>query len=208
MKNVMNKFNIFSEWVMNLFILQLLWIGGTLIGGVIFGLFPATIALYASLRKLKHQVPDFKLFRYFVQEYKNNFKTSFIIGLFYIAAGLLGVVYYHFLNATTNSWLAYTHPFMYIILILILFVLLYLIPVFVHYEVRLRSLVQTTFLIMMSHMKWNLPLLLTLVAVSILFIRFSVVFLFFGISLPAFIILYYCMRAFKDFDLEKEKIAD
>lgn len=205
MENVMNKFNLISEWVMNLFILQVLWIGGTLGGGIVFGLFPATIALYASLRKLNCPEAEFSLFRYFVETYKENFKESLIIGLWYVLAAIIGFIYSQFISQTTNSWLAYTHIFMYLILFLIGLLLLYIIPVYVHYEVKLRNLVKTSFFIMLVNMKWNLPLILTLVAVSLIFIRFSVVFLFFGVSLPAFIVLYYCLRAFDYYDFKKQE---
>lgn len=72
----------------------------------------------------------------------------------------------------------------------------------------MRNLVKTSFFIMLVNMKWNLPLILTLVAISLIFIRFSIVLLFFGISLPAFIILYYCMRAFKNYDSKKQELAE
>lgn len=208
MENVMKQFNRFSEWIMNLFILQILWIGGTLIGGVILGIAPATTALFTSLRKLKRQETKFSLFQYYVQSYKENFKDSLIIGLGFIFAGVIGFIYSQFLSQTTDSWLAYTHIFMYIILFLIGLLLLYIFPVYVHFDVNLRSLVKTAFFIMMTSIKWNLPLILTLIAAGLIFIRFAVVFFFFGVSVPAFIILYYCMRAFEDFESKKQRLID
>ena len=207
MKNIMKQFNWLSEWVMNLFILQFLWLGGTLIGGVILGLAPATTALFAYLRKLKRQETKFSLFQYYVQSYKENLKNSLVIGFGFLLAGVIGLIYSQFLSQTTDSWVAYTHIFIYLILFLMGLLLLYIFPVYVHFDLRLRSLLKTTFFIMMTSMKWNLPLILTLIATGLIFIRFAVVFLFFGASVPAFIILAYCMRAFEDFDLKKQRLT-
>lgn len=205
MDNVMKKFNVFSEWVMHLFMLQVLWLGGTLFGGVILGIFPATVAVFSTIQKLKRREAEFSVFSYYVQAYKKNFKESLFIGGITLIIGLIGAVYVYFLNTTTNSWLAYTHFFMYLMLLLMGLFLFYLIPVYIHYEVKMTDLVKTTFFIMLSSMKWNLPLLLTLLAAFLIFLRFSVVILFFGASLPMFITFHFCMKAFDDFDVKREK---
>lgn len=205
MENIGNRINQVSEWIMHLFLLQVYWVVGTLIGGVVLGIVPSSIALISSVRKLFKEAQEFKLTSYFIQEYKSNFTFGLLLTLWYVLIGIIGVIYIAYFSATTDSWLAYTHIPLYIILFLLVLFSLYLIPVYVHYEIRLIHFLPTTGVIMLTSMKWNLPLILSLVAVGLIFIRFSVIFLFFGISLPAFILFYFTQRAFNDYALKREE---
>lgn len=206
MENIGKRINQVSEWIMHLFLLQIYWIFGTLIGGIILGIIPSSIALFSSIRKLFRVNQEFKLLDYFVGEYKANFKFSLVLNLWYILIFIVSFIYREYMSATTDSWLAYTHIPLYALLLLLILLSLYLIPVYVHYEVRPVHLIPTTGAIMLTSMKWNLPLLLSLIAVALIFIRFSVVFLFFGISLPAFILFYFTHLAFNDFDLKRDAL--
>lgn len=202
----MNKFYRFSEWVMHLALLQLYWVLGTLVGGVVLGIVPATIALFASIRYLYMGNKDLSLYACYIKAYKTNFKASFLLGTYFIVAALIGYSYKLFIEHTSQSVLAYTHIALYMILFFGILVILFLIPVYIHYEIPTKRLLRTTFSIIATNLKWCAPLLLSLIAVALIFIRYSVVFLFFGMSLPCFVILYFCMQAFADFDLKRELI--
>lgn len=206
MENITKKVYRACEWVMLLFLLQIYWAIGTLVGGIILGMIPSSIALFSSIRKFYREPQELKLFSYFMKVYKVNFKTGLVIGIWYVAFIILGIIYRQFLGATTDSWLAYTHILLYAILLLGGLLSLYILPVYVHYEFPLPHLLPTAGLIMVSSMKWNLPLLLSLVVVCLIFLRFSVGFLFFGSSLPAFIIFYFSNRAFSDFDVKRADV--
>ena len=51
MQELNNKLNLFGEWVIRLVYLNILWIGVSLLGLGILGIFPATSALFPVLRK-------------------------------------------------------------------------------------------------------------------------------------------------------------
>lgn len=206
MKNITGKIFIFSEWVMNLFLLQLYWILGSLVGGIIVGIVPSSIAMFATIRELYNSPEELNILYFFKNEYKKNFKTSLFISVLYFLSFSLSYIYSLFLSFTTESWLAYTHILMYINLIIIFLFTLYLIPVFIHYEIENKHLVSTTIIILLNSLKWNLPMLFSLLAITLIFIKYAVVFFFFGISLPSFLIFYFTMKAFKDFDRQREKI--
>ena len=65
MEKVTSALTVISEWVMNLFLLHLYWIGGTLLGGVVFGIVPATIALLSTIRQLVLKRDMIDLFKYY-----------------------------------------------------------------------------------------------------------------------------------------------
>src|SRR5699024_2076240 len=55
----------------------------------IITIFPATTALYAVVRKWVTEGTDAGVFQIFFVSFKANFKKSFIIGLFWLLAGLI-----------------------------------------------------------------------------------------------------------------------
>lgn len=70
MQIIGSKINQWSEWIMHLVLLQIYWIIGTLMGGVILGIIPSSIALFSSIRKLFRDSQEFNLKTYFIHEYK------------------------------------------------------------------------------------------------------------------------------------------
>ncbi len=205
MEKATNILTVFSEWVMNLFLLHIYWMIGTLLGGVVFGIVPSSIALFSTIRKLFTHSQTINVFDYFKKEYKTNFKHSLILGFLYLVIALFIYSYIQFLTATTTSLLAYTHIFIFAFLFLLILFSFYLIPVYVHFEMNINKLIPNTLRILLANMKWNFPMLLTVVAVVLVYIKFSVTLLFFGVSLPAFIISYFCRKAFQDFQ-DKQNI--
>lgn len=204
MEKATNILTVFSEWVTNLFLLQIYWLGGTLIGGIVFGIVPSSIALFSTIRKLFRESKDLNVFDHFKIAYKSNFKNSFVIGFLYLVISLFIYSYYLFLTATTATLFAYTHIFIYAFSFLLIIFSFYLIPVYIHFEMDMRALIPNTFRILFINMKWNIPMLLTVLAIILVYIKFSVSILFFGMSLPAFAISFFCRKAFQAFQ-EKQK---
>ncbi|MBJ4025770.1 DUF624 domain-containing protein [Salmonella enterica subsp. enterica serovar Derby] len=67
-----NGFYRFCEWLMRLAYLNLLWIGFTLAGAVIFGLAPATAAMFAVTRQWTLGKTVSRCFRRFFGRLKRN----------------------------------------------------------------------------------------------------------------------------------------
>ena len=200
MEKATNILIIFSEWVMNLFLLHLYWLFGTAIGGIIFGIIPSSVALFSSIRQLFMHPKDTNVRQHFKLAYKTNFKNSQLLGLYYLAIVILMMSYYNFLIATTTSLWAYFHLFIYVFLVILILFSFYLIPVYLHFEMPIKSIVPNTFRILLFNMKWNIPMLFSVLAIILLYIKFSVSLVVFGIALPAFIISFYCRITFKNFE--------
>lgn len=78
-----NGFYRFCEWVMRLAYLNLLWIGFSLAGAVVFGLAPATAAMFAVTRQWVMGNTDIPVFQTFFQTFKKEWAKSSVLGLFY-----------------------------------------------------------------------------------------------------------------------------
>lgn len=64
------------DWLATLAYLNILWLGFTLLGGVIFGAGPATFAVHALVKKKQEQGDLSHVFRKFRHEFKQHFKDG------------------------------------------------------------------------------------------------------------------------------------
>lgn len=72
-----------GDFGFNLILLNILWVAFTLLGLVIFGLFPATIALFAVIRKWILENEDTPILQEFIKRYKAEFKMANVIGILF-----------------------------------------------------------------------------------------------------------------------------
>jgi Predicted integral membrane protein len=86
---LMRSFQVFTEYLTRMVIVNLLWIFGVLVGGIVLGIMPATVAVYALIRENAAFPIKLELFSKFWQEYKGCFKQSNIIGLFSLIINIL-----------------------------------------------------------------------------------------------------------------------
>jgi uncharacterized membrane protein YesL len=97
-----NAIYTFCDWLTRLAYINLLWILFTFRGFVIFGFFPATIAMLATLRQflLKNNPPVFQTFsQYYKKEYFNSNK----LGLVIVMIGFLLYMNINFIQYTPNQ---------------------------------------------------------------------------------------------------------
>lgn len=198
--NILNEgiFSLFyrlSERIMNVAYLNLLWIFFSLVGLGIFGIFPATAAVFALLRQemVNDVTPTFTLFfKYF----KKEFWKINLIGWILVCAG-----YVMYLDFTLITYLeGNMERFMYFSLVAIAFILLflsiYLFPVYVHYDVTIKRIYFISLMIIFTHPIQSI--LIGVVSYLHLYIIYNVPGLipFFGLSVWAFCISHISQSAF------------
>ncbi len=201
-----------SEWVMRLAYVNLLWILFTLVGAVFFGIGPATAAMFAVNRKWI-QDEDIGVFKTFWKSYRTEFKRA---NLLMFTLGVIGFLLY--LDARfffTQEGLIYVFFSYFTVGLFIIYfmVLLYIFPVFVHYEFKLFQYIKSAILFAFSN-----PLITILMAAGcfvVYYLTFSVSGLipFFGVSLYSFVLMLFSNHSFKKAEekaqalkeLEKEK---
>lgn len=86
MQGFMRGFYSISEWVLRFAYVNVLWISFNLLGLIVFGFFPATIAMFTVVRKWVLKETDISVFNTFWFAYKKEFFKGnflgFIISLF------------------------------------------------------------------------------------------------------------------------------
>lgn len=178
--DLMNKTNDMLNWIARLAYLNLLWIFFILLGGIVFGFIPSTVAMFSIIRKWLHHDEDFPVIHHFFSIYKQEFIMSNFLGMI---LGLVGI----FIYVDSQLILAFNGSIKIILLgsfmtvtILYLLVLFYIIPVFVHYKNGVFQHIKSALLIGVSY-----PLRSLLMGISIL----SMLFICFVIPAISFLFL-------------------
>ena len=139
------------EWISRLAFLNLLWISFTIIGLGIFGFFPATLALFAVARKWMLGNDDVSIFKTFWTSYKREFVKGNLLGLLITAISLVLYIDFQFVLHSTNQFVSMLFvPLCFITLIFVAMVF-YIIPMYVHYDMKIKQVVKGSFFVMIMN---------------------------------------------------------
>jgi len=83
----MKLFQTFSEWLIRLIWTNLLWIFFTVAGLGVFGIMPATVAMFTVTRRWNMKETEFSIWHLFKDTYIKSFKESNLIGLIFLLIG-------------------------------------------------------------------------------------------------------------------------
>ncbi|MDR7078470.1 putative membrane protein YesL [Neobacillus niacini] len=209
-KGVMGGFYRVSDWVMRLAYVNLLWIFFTLIGGIIFGVMPATVAVFAVTRKWimdkDEEVPVFKLFW---KSYRSDFLRSNLLGLFLLFGGGILYLYHANLDVLPTQLQGIFKVIFYSVVIIFGMTVTFLFPVFVHFNVNVKQYMKNAFLVGLSFPHYAI-LMLFITSVSIVVFQYvPVLFIFFGVSVNAILLMKIAYAAFYKIALKQnEKIEE
>ncbi|MFB5662371.1 YesL family protein [Alteribacillus sp. HJP-4] len=187
---------IMMDWIMRLTYLNLLWILFILCGGIVLGIWPATIAMYAVTRKWIRQHTDIPVFRTFWTTYKKSWVQSNVLGSILTGTGIL---LYLDIRYVMNLEAAFSEP-LYIVLVLAFIVwgllCLYFPPVFVHYDLNMLQYFQQTLWITILHPFRSVFILILFIIHWNFILKFPALILFFSGSAIAFAITWISYQAF------------
>ena len=202
--NSVNRIYSATEWIARFAYINLLWIGFSLAGLVFLGFFPATISMFAVIRKWIMGERDIPIFRTFWTTYKSEFLRGNGLGLIVAVVGgliVLDLVYMkNFENGLMNSIQIPLYMFMFAVVMTIF----YLFPVYVHYELKLMQVIKNSFLIMIINPLENLAMIAGIAALLFVVNYIPGLGFFFGGSLCAAIIMASGYLAFNKVDKKKQ----
>lgn len=137
-KSFSSFYDIYME-VTDFVILNLLWVGCTLLGGVIFGWAPSTVALLKVMRDKIRNLGKARIARDFWNTYRSEFKNANYIGM--ILTVIFIMSYINNLNFTAQPEKIF-HFFAFLAKFSMFFVFgiaLYVFPLYVHYDIKLKE---------------------------------------------------------------------
>jgi uncharacterized membrane protein YesL len=179
-----------SEWVMRLMYVNILWILFTLLGLIVFGFFPATTAMFTVIRKWvmkQHEIPVFKTFWL---TYKSEFLKSSLLGLIIVCIGFFMYFNLKIIDATTVPSLKLLYIPNLIVILIFLLTLLYIFPVFVHFDVGVKGIIKNAFLLMTLNPIATFSMSILSGFILFIFYQFPGLIPFFSGSLIGFLLMF------------------
>lgn len=186
-----------SNWVMRFAYVNLLWVLFTLVGLVLFGFFPATVALFTIIRKwIIGQQNEVLIFNTFWKIYRKEFLKSNLIGLIIIFVGYILYVDFLFLSTLTGPFANVMSLLFITTLLLYGITVLYIFPVYVHYEIKLMHCFKYAFIIGFSYPLITLLMILSFIIDYFITALYPAILPFFSISVLAFCLMRFSHLAF------------
>jgi uncharacterized membrane protein YesL len=190
-----------TEWITRFAYVNLLWIGFTLLGLVVFGISPATVAMFAIIRKWIMGETEIPVFQTFWNSYKKEFLRGNRLGLIIALFAYIIFIDLNYIELDTIIQIP-----LYLIIFAIVMTILYIFPVYVHYNVTFIQLFKNSFFIMMVNPLSSIIMLIGFVALFFVMKFLPALSVFFGGSLSAGIIMSSCYLAFQKVE-KKQKEA-
>lgn len=126
----------FCNWVTHFAILNLLWIGCTFLGLIVFGIGPSTIAMYGVCRQVALGDKDVPVIKTFWSIYKKELVKG---NLFYYTFVFIGAICFYnlfFFRQLDGGFFTVINVMMMITVFAFLIMVMYVIPVYVHYKLK------------------------------------------------------------------------
>ncbi|MDX8045181.1 YesL family protein [Gracilibacillus sp. S3-1-1] len=198
-----------SVWVMRFAWLNMLWIAFTLLGLIFFGIMPATIAMFAVVRKWVLKDYDIAIFELFFKEYKRHFIRANLLGIIlYVIGYFLSV----FLNYTGFMHDSSFYPVLLGIFIIAAFLyvmlVLYIAPVFVHYQLRFWQYIRYAVSIGAINLHYSICTLAVLAGMYYVSFRLPGITLFFSFSVSAYLTMFIVHIGFSQLLKKQQELSN
>ena len=204
----MKIFQTFSEWLLRLIWTNLLWIAFTVLGLGIFGIMPATVAMFTVVRRWTMGETDVSVWPIFKEAYFKEWKKSNLIGLIFAAIGLFLFLDLSFSEQMTGFLSLFLYVFFLILMLVYVLTLLFFFPVYVQYTFPIKDYIKQSLFHAVASLKELLLLLLGFLCIGFLFVKVPGLIPFLGGVLPSYWIMKVCMSRFKKMEklMLKEEI--
>lgn len=201
-----------SRWYMrignlgfNLLALNLLWLLFSTIGLYIFGVFPATVALFSVVKQLIIEKDDISVFKAFWRNFKNEFIKSNLLGYLLLA---IGVILYLDLKVIQGLEIPLLYTVLNGLIIFVIFIylliVLYIFPIFVYYDFKIWEYPKYAIVIAIGRPFQTILILAGTTALLLLYSYFPFLIAIFGISLFSYIITKIASSSFSNKNVENE----
>jgi uncharacterized membrane protein YesL len=195
MKGAIGGFYSLCDWLMKLAYINLLWIAFTFLGLILFGLFPATTAMFIIIRKILMDKDEIPIFKTFWESYKGEFLKSNLLGLILIVSAYILYINISFLRGTTGLLTLLYYPTLMVALGFIL-TLFYVFPTFVHFDIKIHQVIKHAFMIMLMNPLSTALMVIGTFAVYLLMTTIPGLIPLFSASILSFVIMWASFFAF------------
>jgi len=208
-KGLIHKFYRFSEIVMKIALIQGLWVVFSLFGAIIFGIMPATIAMFTVIRKWMMGDESNRLL---VKDFWGTFRKEFW------KANAMGLIFFilSFLLYMNFSIMRFTEGFIFLFLVIALFtfsilfsiLLIYIFPVYVHLDLKFFQYFTMSMLLGISSPIYTIVAVFGCVGLYRLFLWIPGLIPFFSVGLFALFLMKVTLKVFKKTEQKQEGFSN
>lgn len=188
--------------LMTLAYINLLWILFSIVGLGIFGLFPATTAMYAITRKIIIGENNPKIFSMFWIYFKKDFLKANGFGVIIVIT--VYILYLDFMFVVQKNDFQFLLPVFLFILIAFIVTLIFLFPVYTHFNLRFFQYIKQSFFIAITSPVELMAIIASAIAIYFLLTLFPGAIPLFSGSIFAYISTYLSFRAFERIEKKKK----
>ncbi|WP_077617167.1 YesL family protein [Bacillus sinesaloumensis] len=188
----------FYRWcgaISRLIYLNVLWLLFTVMGLVIAGFVPATVALFSITRKWIMGEEDIPVFSTFWSVYKKEFFKSNLLGLTLFIAGYILYVDLVFLPTTSVFYMVVRYALIAICSVFIV-ILLYIFPIYVHFNGSIKTYIKHSVMYGLSHPLVTFSMMLGIMLLYIGFTYVPSLIPFLSVSILAYFIMWLALKVF------------
>lgn len=201
------SFYTLCSWVTKIAYVNLLWIVFSVAGLLLLGIMPATIAICTVVRKWFLKDPEFAIFPVFVSTYKQEFFSANKLGfILLLTAGFLLADVLFLQSVGGLIQVIFTVPLI-IVIFLLTAIILYVFPVYVHFEQSFFLQIKNALLIAIVNPLHLFLMMITICAVGVIYWLLPSLIPFFGISLITVLVMFFALKSFASLESrQKESI--
>ncbi|MBM7542621.1 YesL family protein [Amphibacillus cookii] len=202
------RFYRLMEWIWRFAYLNILWLTFTVLGLGVFGLFPATASAYSVIRKWLIKDPDTPMFSVFWSNYKAAFFGANGLGYCLIVMGYILYFNYNYLAVISGLEHTVILFFWYVTVTIYILLVLFLFPVYVHYQLKFFQYFKVAVLIAVANPLALVSMALALIIGSYLFRFIPGLIPFFSVSVLLWLIMWNAVHAFERIVRKKQRLAN
>ncbi|GLO66751.1 MULTISPECIES: YesL family protein [Oceanobacillus] len=191
-------------WIMRMAYLNILWGLFTLLGLIVIGFTPATVAMFRVIRKWLKKETEIPIFETFWSTYKEEFLKSNIFTIIIVTIGLILLVDLSFLGSITE------HPIYPLLLsglflcgFIYLVLILYIFPLYVNYNLSRWLYIKYAILIGLTNLHYTITMMIVISGLYYLFMRIPGLIPFFSISTTGLVIMGISYLSFNNLDKKR-----
>ncbi|MFW6282009.1 MAG: YesL family protein [bacterium] len=182
------------EWISRLFFLNLCWLFFTLIGLLIFGFMPSTLAMFSIIDRFLKGEENIKIFRDYWYEYKTNFFRINFLGLIMIIIGLILYIDLQYFQEKSALIFTFFTLLIWLCIVLYILVFIYVFPIYKRYDLKLYYIIKNALFFIFITPLETVQMILVLF-LPLIFFRFLPSLLpFLGVSIPVLLMSWVANR--------------
>ncbi|QKS70288.1 YesL family protein [Paenalkalicoccus suaedae] len=194
------------EWIMRLAYVNLLWILFSMLGLIILGIFPATAAMFAVIRKWIIGEAGIPVFSVFWENYRSSFMNVNVIGVILVAIGY--IIYLDFTFLFHLEGLLYTslYTILFVFLIMYGITLAFIFPFYSHFKLTIFQYLKYAMFTGISYPLHTLMIAMSTFLIVLTNMLFPILIPFFSGSLISFVMMWFTYRVFSKVEIKRQNV--